>query len=221
MNQSDQNQTNPEAPSKNKKTALKLSLITVLMFGFAFAMVPLYKLVCDVAGLSTISTNSGRSLAVEIEQASEKVVDDRVITVQFDATINGNVSWEFKPSVKSMKVKPGEKATMSYFVKNNSDKEVVTQSIPGVTPWQATAHLKKIECFCFDTQTLQAGEEKDMGLQFVLDPNLPEDISTVTLSYTIMDTNRSESLKPNKESLPTVGSARADTQPVTQTKSSS
>ena len=83
---------------------------------------------------------------------------------------------------------------------------MVTQSIPGITPWQATKHFKKIECFCFETQTLQAGEAVDMTLQFVVDPDLPDDINTITLSYTIMDTNRTESLKPDKSSLPTVGS---------------
>jgi cytochrome c oxidase assembly protein subunit 11 len=219
MNKADQEPT--IATNKQRKTAMKFGMLAVLMFGFAFAMVPLYKLVCDVAGLSTISTNSGRSLELEITQATATVAEDRIITVEFDATINGNVPWEFKPSIRSMQVKPGETANMSYFFKNNSDIEVVTQSIPGVTPWQATEHLKKIECFCFDTQTLQAGEAKDMGLQFVLDPALPKDITTVTLSYTIMDTNRSKSLKPDKSNLPTVGSANNDNQSVTHSKSSS
>jgi len=195
------------AQNKKKKTVLTLALITLLMFGFAFAMVPLYKLVCDIAGLSTISTNSARSLALEISEATDEKNKERLITVQFDATINGNVPWEFGPSVKSVTVHPGEKKTVNYFFKNNSDRTVVTQSIPGVTPWQASEHLKKIECFCFETQTLQAGEAKDMGLQFVIDPAIPEDISTITLSYTIMDTNRSDSLKPNKANLPTVGSS--------------
>jgi cytochrome c oxidase assembly protein subunit 11 len=195
-----------ESEKKTKKTALSLAFVTVMMFGFAFAMVPLYELVCDIAGINSIESNSGRSeLAVlspdELAQAT------RTVTIQFDSTINGNMPWEFKPDAKTMTVKLGERTQTSYFFKNNSDKEIVTQSIPGVTPWQANQHLKKIECFCFETQTLQAGESKDMGLQFVIDQDLPEDIHTLTLSYTIMDTNRDDSLKTNKAKLPSVSAA--------------
>lgn len=194
--------------NKNNKTALKLSIITVLMFGFAFAMVPLYKLVCDVTGWNSISTNGGRALSSEIETSSEE--SSRIVLVQFDATINGNPDWEFKPSVNQMEVVIGKKTTTSYFIKNNSDKDVITQSIPGVTPWQANEHLKKIECFCFESQTVMAGEAKDMGLMFVIDPELPEEIKTVTLSYTIMDTDRTDALKTNKDGLPSLESDSHD-----------
>ncbi len=196
--------------NKNKKTVLTLSIITVLMFGFAFAMVPLYRLVCDVTGWNSIFTNSGRALSTEFESSSTSEENSRMILVQFDATINGNLNWEFKPTVNQMEVQIGKKTTTSYFVKNNSDKDVITQSIPGVTPWQATEHLKKIECFCFESQTVLAGESKDMGLQFVIDPNLPEDIKTVTLSYTIMDTDRTEALKTNKDGLPSLETHKHD-----------
>ena len=216
MSESDQNLSQDQAgttatrKTNNKRTVLTLALVTVLMFGFAFAMVPLYRLVCSVAGWNSISTNSADALAaVETATSSTEGTEEtaaRDIKVQFDATINGNVAWEFKPNVRSVTVKPGEKTTISYYVKNHSDKTVVTQSIPGITPWQATKHFKKIECFCFETQTLQAGEAVDMTLQFVVDPDLPDDINTITLSYTIMDTNRTESLKPDKSNLPTVGS---------------
>lgn len=205
MNELNQDPQQETGKRSTKRTVATLALVTILMFGFAFAMVPLYRLVCSVTGINSIATNSGRTLAENIVTTTD-TVSERNITVQFDATINGNVAWEFRPSVRSIVVKPGEKTTISYYVKNHSDEAVVTQSIPGVTPWQATKHLKKIECFCFDTQTLQAGEAKDMGLQFVIDPELPDDISTITLSYTIMDTNRSESLTPNTDNIPTVGS---------------
>lgn len=207
---SDTNQPTEHTTGKRstKRTVATLALVTILMFGFAFAMVPLYRLVCSVAGINSISTNSGRTLAENVVAESDEN-SAREITVQFDATIGGNLAWEFSPSVRSIVVKPGERTQVSYYVKNHSDKTVVTQSIPGVTPWQATQHLKKIECFCFDTQTLQAGEAKDMGLQFVVDPELPDDISTITLSYTIMDTNRTESLTPNTDNLPSVGSDNA------------
>lgn len=200
-----ENHTNNDKPeNKNKKTVLTLSIITVLMFGFAFAMVPLYRLVCDVTGWNSISTNNGRALSSEFENASPPDENTRMVLVQFDATINGNLNWEFKPSVTQMEVPVGKKMTTSYFVKNNSDEDVITQSIPGVTPWQATEYLKKIECFCFENQTVLAGETQDMGLLFVVDPNLPEDIKTVTLSYTIMNTDRTEALKTNKDGLPSL-----------------
>ena len=213
MSESDQSSSQDQTGIKttrktnNKRTVLTLALVTVLMFGFAFAMVPLYRLVCSVAGWNSISTNSAEALAaVKTTASNTEEAAARDIKVQFDATINGNVAWEFRPNVRSVTVKPGEKTTISYYVKNHSDKTVVTQSIPGITPWQAAKHFKKIECFCFDTQTLQAGEAVDMTLQFVVDTDLPDDISTITLSYTIMDTNRTESLKPDKSNLPTVGS---------------
>ena len=185
----------------NKRTGLTLALVNVLMFGFAFAMVSLYRVVFSVTGWNNISTNT--------TAATDTDAKERSITVKFDATINGNVAWEFRPSVRSVVVTPGKKTTISYYVKNHSDKVVVTQSIPGITPWQATPYLKKIECFCFDTQTLQAGEAKDMTLLFVIDPELPADISTITLSYTIMDTHRTEPLSPDKTNLPTVESPHA------------
>jgi cytochrome c oxidase assembly protein subunit 11 len=194
------NQNKPE--NKNKKTVLTLTIVTVLMFGFAFAMVPLYRIICDVTGLNSISTNDGRARSSEMEATSNS--ETRKVLVQFDATINGNLNWEFKPSVTQMEVVLGKRTNTSYFVKNNSHSDVVTQSIPGVTPWQATEFLTKVECFCFENQTVLAGEAKDMGLQFVIDPKLPEDIKTVTLSYTIMDTDRTEALKTNKENLPSL-----------------
>lgn len=203
--QQDQNSTH-ENDKKPKKTALKLALVAVMMFGFAFAMVPLYELVCDVAGINSIESNSGRS-QLSVLSPDELAQASRTVTIEFDSTINGNMPWEFKPEARTMTVKLGERASTSYFFKNNSDKEIVTQSIPGVTPWQANQHLKKIECFCFETQTLQAGESKNMGLQFVIDAELPEDIHTLTLSYTIMDTNRDDSLKTNKAALPSVSAS--------------
>jgi cytochrome c oxidase assembly protein subunit 11 len=207
MSESMDNKPASPASTKNNKTALKLAMLTIAMFGFAFAMVPLYKLVCDVAGINSIDSNSGRSQISELNQ-SELAQATRTVTVQFDSTINGNMAWDFKPEVKTMQVKLGERVNTSYFFKNNSKRIVETQSIPGVTPWQANQHLKKMECFCFETQTLAAGESKDMGLQFVLDPELPEDIHTVTLSYTIMDTNREDSLKTDKASLPSVSDSK-------------
>ena len=214
-------QSTQKKPPDNKKIALSLLLVTVLMFGFAFAMVPLYKLICSVTGLNSISTNSGRTLTSELDATNNAEIVSREIKVQFDGTINGNVALEFKPNKREVTVASGKRNRVSFYVKNHSDKTIVTQSIPGITPWQANKHFKKIECFCFETQTLQAGEAKDMALEFVVDTELPDDINTITLSYTIMDTNRSESLKTNKAKLPTVGSANTSSKPKLQNNSNS
>lgn len=200
----------PESPQgsvqvSNRRVLLILSVVVVLMFAFAFALVPLYRIVCDVAGINSLATNTTR---VAVSDLVDTVVDkSRTITVEFDATINGNLPWEFRPNVKKVKVHPGERKQVSYYFKNLASHEVTTQSVPGVTPWQASAHFQKIECFCFDTQTLAAGEEVDMGLQFVINSDLPKEITTLTLSYTIMDMNRDKALK--KPSLTTGASGGA------------
>jgi len=189
--------------STKKKTAWTLAVVAVLMFGFAFAMVPLYRLVCDVAGINNIDANSGRQSIGQSTPATESS-KARTITVQFDATINGKLNWEFYPEHKTLEVTLGQPVTTHYILNNQLDHSVTTQSIPGVTPWQGNQYLKKIECFCFSNQTLNAHEKKKMSLQFVISPELPEDISVLTLSYTIMNLERSDALKPDKSKLPSL-----------------
>jgi len=172
--------------AKQKKTIWMLAGLGIAFFGIGFAMVPLYNLICSVSGINGIASSSGR---VTLEEALQSSVDyDREIIVEFDATLNEELPWEFRPLVRKMKVHPGKAYRISYFARNNSDKTIVGQAIPGITPWQATAHFNKTECFCFQQQPLKAGEGKEMELQFVIDSNLPEKYSTVTLSYTFMDT---------------------------------
>ncbi len=185
-----------EQKSRLRKTAFMLGLIGIGMFGFGFAMVPLYKLVCSVTGINSIITNnSGRTAVADFE--SEQV-SERLITVQFDATINGNASFEFRPMTKTVDIHPGEVVEVSYFIKNNTDHDVITQSVSGVTPWQATEHVKKMECFCFSQQPLAAGESKEMGLSFSISRDLPGEYDTITLSYTLMDTDRSKVFEKNE-----------------------
>lgn len=172
----------------NKKVIIPLVTYALLMFGFGFAMVPLYEKFCQITGIK--------------DTAARKTIEDyavnkkRFVRVEFDATINQELAFEFKPMTTFVEVNPGEIKEVNYFVKNNSTKDVMAQAIPSVTPVLATTHLNKIECFCFAQQELKAGEEKIMPLRFVLDDDLPEDISTVTLSYTFMDINR-EKLQQN------------------------
>lgn len=176
------------AQDKNRASARWLFLLVIGMFGFGFAMVPLYDLLCSVTGLNGSTT--GR---IQEEQALTRRVDfSRTITVEFDATNNADLPWEFHPMKKKIAVHPGEISEVSYFVRNNSDRAIIAQAIPGVTPWQATEHFNKTECFCFSKQKLEPGESREMPLRFVIDPDLPEGFNTITLSYTFMDTDRTK-----------------------------
>lgn len=173
-------------PGKTR-TAWLLSGVVVGMFGFGFAMVPLYQLFCSVTGIGT-SGSTGRTPVESVEISLYQVDKSRDIRLELDTTLNQGLEWEFRPLTRVMQVHPGEVSEVSYFIRNTTDHEVVAQAIPGVTPWQATEYLKKIECFCFNQQTLKPGESREMPLRFVIDPALPEKYSTVTLSYTLMDT---------------------------------
>jgi len=182
--------TEPQHSSnqQNAKTVRWMFLIVAGMFGFGFAMVPLYDMLCSVTGLNGSTT--GRIEASSL--LSSQVDYSRTITVEFDSTKNADLPWEFYPLVKKIQVHPGEIKEVTYFAKNNSDKAIVAQAIPGITPWQATSHFNKTECFCFTQQKLEPGESKKMPLKFVIDASLPEGFNTITLSYTFMDTDRTK-----------------------------
>lgn len=187
-----------EAANKNAKTARRLALAVVGMFGFGFAMVPLYSLICDVTGINFAgaSADSGR---VSVEDLVYGGVDeDRLINVEFDITLNADLPWDVKPEVKRIQVHPGKQYEVVFTAENLTDDVVVTQAVPGVTPWQATEHFSKVECFCFNQQTLKPREVKAMPLRFVINNKLPEKYTTVTLSYTFMDTDRSRALETEK-----------------------
>jgi len=149
-------------------------------------MVPLYQLYCSVTGSNSIATNSGRITSEQY--SSDKVNEQRTVVVEFDVTLNENIPFSVNPAIKRIEVHPGEAITTAYLVKNLSDNTIITQAVPGITPWQATAYFHKTECFCFSQQTLLAEEEKEMGLRFMVDADLPEEIEVLTLSYTFMDT---------------------------------
>jgi len=172
----------------NAKTIRWMVLLVVGMFGFGFAMVPLYDLLCSVTGLNGSTT--GR--VQEASLVANKIDYTRTITIQFDSTTNADLPWDFYPMTKNIKVHPGEMKEVTYFAKNNSDKTIVAQAIPGITPWQATNYFNKAECFCFKKQELKPGEGREMPLKFIIDANLPKDLKTITLSYTFMDTDRTK-----------------------------
>jgi cytochrome c oxidase assembly protein subunit 11 len=167
--------------SNTTATTFKLVAVVVGMFGFGFALVPLYDLICDVTGLNG---KTGDQYTV----TSEQIIDEkRIVKVQFLANNNAGMSWEFRPVVRTMEVTPGELNLTNFYAHNPSSTAITAQAIPSVTPFRAARYLHKTECFCFEQQELQAGESLDMPLRFIVDASLPENVTTLTLSYTIFD----------------------------------
>jgi len=166
--------------SKNSNTRVitRLMFVVIGMFGFGFAMVPLYDVFCDVTGING-KTGDKVTLAENLQ-----VDTSRVIEVEFIASLNESMPWEFKPRQHSIKVHPGEPTRITYVAVNNTDKAIVGQAVPSVAPGRAAAYFQKTECFCFTEQKLEAGEEKEMPVIFVVDPELPDDVSQLALSYT-------------------------------------
>ena len=157
----------------------KLFFLSVVMFGFGYALVPLYDIFCDITGLN------GKTGTIAKEQAEQILVDkNRVVTVEFDTNINGELPWTFRPKDRKLEVSPGEITDTVFIVENNSDRQISGQAVPSVAPSQASLFFNKTECFCFTQQVLEPGEKKEMLVRFVVDSKLPEKISTMTLSYT-------------------------------------
>jgi len=167
--------------ANNKKVVSKLLLIVFGMFGFGFALVPLYDVFCDITGLN------GKTNETAVEYVENGVDTSRTVTVQFISRTAQGIPWQFEPMEREMKVHPGEVKFVKFYAKNESTKDIIGQAVPSVSPGLGAAYFQKIECFCFTQQPLKAGEEVEMGLQFYVDLELPEDISTLTLSYTLYD----------------------------------
>ena len=165
----------------NTRMLGKLVVISVMMFGFGYALVPLYKKICELTGINVLSAKDGLTESV----GNTQVDRTRLVTVEFDANAHG--PWRFRPTVRSMKVHPGELTQVLYEVVNTQPRAVDAQAIPSYAPQQAAAYFKKVECFCFKQQTLQPNEAKQMPVVFFIDPKLPRDVSTITLSYTFFE----------------------------------
>lgn len=178
----------------NTKVVGLLSMVALGMFGFGFALVPLYNLICDTFGLNGKFTDIEQGTVNVAQQAKraesiQKRQDlSRKVTVEFFSSLNQNLQWEFKPMTRKIKLHPGEVTTVKYYAKNKTGREVVAQAIPSVSPGTANKYFTKMECFCFKQQTFKPGEEKEMPLIFVVDPDLPKNISTISLAYTFFDT---------------------------------
>ena len=172
----------------NRRMLGKLLVVTLIMFGFGYALVPMYRAICEALGVNVLSLAEQRrsdAAAGRGSAANTQVDLSRTITVEFDANARG--PWDFKPAVASVQVHPGELTTVMYEFRNKQNRTMAAQAIPSYAPKQSMAHFNKIECFCFNEYTLQPGESKRWPVAFIIDPKLPRDVTTITLSYTFFE----------------------------------
>ena len=176
---------------ENIKMVSKLAVVAACMFLFGYALIPIYKHICEMTGINILSVSErqvpGNGLTGKdaTNPINSQVDYSRTITVEFDANSRG--PWDFKPAQRSLQVHPGELATVMYQFQNVQNRRMAAQAIPSYAPHQAAAHFNKIECFCFNQYTLEAGEKKEWPVVFVIDPKLSKDVNTITLSYTFFE----------------------------------
>lgn len=184
--------------TNHKATFLKIALISVAMFGFGYLLVPLYDVFCEITGLN------GKTGQIDAAQASATYKPDltRTITVQFVANHNAAMPWVFAPAIPRLQVHPGKLYTTHYIARNQTENDMTAQAVPSVAPTAASRYFDKTECFCFSQQHLAAGASKDMPLQFVIDPKIPDRIQTVTLAYSLFDVTQPEPLQDSAEKEP-------------------
>ena len=182
----------PEAPvesvvADDKKLNLqmlgKLLVIAVVMFGFGYALIPLYKRICELTGSNVLSTQESSGAVAAPKNTQVDLT--RFVTVEFDANARG--PWRFRPTLSSVRVHPGELANVVYEVVNKQPRTIQAQAIPSYAPMEAASHFKKLECFCFKQQTLGPNEARQMPVAFYVDPDLPKNVTTITLSYTFFE----------------------------------
>jgi len=162
----------------NRGLVLQLGGLAVGMFAFGFLLVPLYEVMCKITGIG------GRTNAVAATISATQEISERLITVEFVTVLNEQAPWEFRPTVSSIQVHPGQLYDTAFFARNLTDGMLVGSAVPSVAPGQAAKYFIKTQCFCFTQQNFTAGEGRDMGVQFMVDPALPEFIDRITLSYT-------------------------------------
>ena len=171
----------------NRRMVGKLLAVTALMFAFGYALVPIYRTICDALGVNVLSRSELQSQGITSSRsaANGQVDTSRTISVEFDANARG--PWDFKPAQASIDVHPGELATVMYEFRNRQNRTMAAQAIPSYAPNVAMSHFKKIECFCFTEHLLKPGESKQWPVVFVIDSKLPKDVRTITLSYTFFE----------------------------------
>lgn len=172
--------------SENLKMVGKLGVITLGMFAFGYALVPLYRAICEATGINVLALTERQIPGTSNKLPANTQVDyARSITVEFDVNTRG--PWHFKPAVRSLQVHPGELTTVLYEFQNVQNRTMSAQAIPSYAPKQAASHFNKLECFCFNQYTLAPGEKKEWPVAFVIDPKLSKDVTTITLSYTFFE----------------------------------
>lgn len=172
--------------TENVKMVGKLAVVAAGMFGFGYALVPIYKHICEMTGINILALGERDIRGGRATLPANTQVDlSRTITVEFDANARG--PWSFRPAKRSLEVHPGELATVMYEFQNVQDRRMSAQAIPSYAPRQASAHFNKLECFCFNEYTLDPGEKKEWPVAFVIDPKLSKDVTTITLSYTFFE----------------------------------
>ncbi len=187
-----------------------LTSVAIVMFVFGFAMVPLYSLFCQVAGIQTIGSNTPAS-QTSLQYATKTTeASSRWITIKFDATVGGDLPWEVRPAIRKLRVRTGELQDISYIAHNLADEITIGQAIPSVVPWQATGYFNKTECFCFQQQKLAPRETREMKLRFIVSQDLPDDIDSLTLSYSFMNSDKGSKRKLGPQAKPEARSAEKD-----------
>jgi len=185
-----------ELARSNRRLAVKLAALTLAMFGFGYALAPMYDLMCQAFGLNG---KTGRTDAQTV--AAQAVDTKRTVTVEFTGYATTGLPWEFRPLTRKLEVHPGEVKEVKYWVRNTAAEAVTGQAVPSVSPGLTAAHFKKIECFCFSQQTLKPGEAREMPVRFVVEPALDPKIHTVTLSYTFFNTDKAQAARFGGEAL--------------------
>jgi cytochrome c oxidase assembly protein subunit 11 len=166
--------------SHNRVLLAKLAVVTAVMFGFGYLLVPFYYKLCEVAGLNQLQTADSVPRNTQVDAA-------RTITVQFDANLRDALPWVFRPLQATVQAHPGQFVQVVYEVRNESDQVVLAQAVPSYAPQAAAVYFRKLECFCFTKQALAPHEIRQMPVVFLIDPAIPGDMPTVTLSYTVFE----------------------------------
>jgi cytochrome c oxidase assembly protein subunit 11 len=175
---------------ENIKMVSKLAIVAAGMFAFGYALIPIYKHICEMTGINILSLSERQvpgngAAGKDVKVGNTQVDYSRTITIEFDANARG--PWDFKPAQRSVQVHPGELTTVMYQFQNVQNRRMAAQAIPSYAPNQAAAHFNKLECFCFNQYTLEPGEKKEWPVAFVIDPKLSKDVTTITLSYTFFE----------------------------------
>jgi len=169
----------------NQQVLRKLAVVALAMFGFGYALVPMYRAICEYTGINILALAEQAIPGARAVPKNTQIDTSRTITVEFDANARG--PWEFRPDQRSVQVHPGEVITVMYEFQNTQNRRMSAQAIPSYAPQQAAVHFNKLECFCFQQYTLDAGEKKSWPVVFVVDSKLSTDVKTITLSYTFFE----------------------------------